>query len=129
MKNYFFGIGERKTAVAKARIFDGVGNITVNGKKFSDYFRYDFSDQFVTTPFKVTKLSGKFDVSVMVSGGGVLSQMEAVRHAITRALINYDSGLKHLLRQGGFVTRDPRQKERKKPGLKRARRASQWRKR
>ncbi|GAB4139816.1 MAG: 30S ribosomal protein S9 [Patescibacteria group bacterium] len=129
MKDYFFATGERKTSVAKVRIFDGTGKILVNGKDFRNYFPYEFAEQFTTAPFKITKLSGKFDVSAIVSGGGLISQAEAVRHAITRALIKFDSGLKHLLRQGGFVTRDPRMKERKKPGLKRARRAPQWRKR
>lgn len=127
---YYFGIGKRKSSVARVKVKPGSGKVAVNGKDYKDYFSSEHIDKFVLSPFDVTGLGKKnFDVDVKVQGGGPASQMEAVRHGITRALIISDPSLKHILRQAGFVTRDPRAKERKKPGLKRARRAPQWSKR
>jgi small subunit ribosomal protein S9 len=126
---YFFGLGRRKSAVAKVRLYPGRGTIRVNNLDVSKYFNKPFESKYVSAPFDITNLFGKFDISAFVIGGGSSSQLEAVRHGITRALLIYDAGLRHLLRQAGFVTRDPRSKERKKPGLKRARRAPQWSKR
>ena len=123
IKKYYYGTGSRKSAIAQVRIYPGKGKIIINSKELTN------PDEIYFLPFIVTGNSDKFDISVIVRGGGINSQKEAVRHGISRALVNYNSDLKQILRKSGYLTRDPREKERKKPGLKRARRAPQWQKR
>lgn len=120
---YFYATGSRKTAVARVRLYSGKGNVIINNKKI------DKPDQIYMTVFELCGLKDKFDISVIVRGGGIESQKEAIRHGISRAIVVFKSELKSTLRKAGFLTRDPREKERKKPGLKRARRAPQWQKR
>ena len=128
-KVYYYGTGRRKDAVAAVRLVPGKGNITINGKSIDDYFGLDTLKLIVRQPLELTELLGKFDVIVNVTGGGVTGQAGAIRHGITRALIESDEALKPILKKAGFVTRDPRMKERKKYGLKAARRAPQFSKR
>jgi len=123
VKKYFYGTGSRKSAIARVRIYPGKGKITINSKEITK------PEAIYLAPFIVTGNVDKFDVSVIVRGGGVSSQKEAIRHGISRALVEYNKDLKQILRKSGYLTRDPREKERKKPGLKRARRAPQWQKR
>lgn len=127
-KKYYRGVGRRKTAVAIVHLTDGNGKITINKKETqtpkSGELKYMWFQPLVVTGFE-----GKFDISVKTSGGGVMSQLEAIRLGIARSLVEYDQQLKPILRKSGFITRDSRSKERKKPGLKRARRAPQWQKR
>jgi len=126
---YSEGIGRRKTAIARVRLVGGRGAITVNGKDYKEYFRSSRLEEVVCAPFEKLKLEDKFDVSAHVSGGGVKAQAEAVRHGLARALVMINPELKKRLRKLGFLTRDPRMVERKKYGLKKARRAPQWQKR
>lgn len=128
--DYIRTIGRRKTSSARVRIYPkSKGEITINNKKLSDFFPYTEHANKVLAPFKETSTEGKFDVTVKVVGGGVNSQAEAIRHGIARALIKHDPGFKPALKAAKFLTRDPRAKERKKPGLKRARKSPQWSKR
>lgn len=120
---YYYGTGSRKTAVARTRIYLGNGKVKINDKELNN------PSEIFLEPLKITGLTNKFDLSVKVRGGGRSSQLEAIRHGISRALLEYNNELKLTLRKAGFLTRDPREKERKKPGLKRARRAPQWQKR
>lgn len=122
-------VGRRKEAVARVRMMPGVGGITVNGKDYAQYFPSVLSQKIIESPLTLVDQRKKVDVSIKVEGGGFRGQAEAVRHGITRCLIAMDPELKKTLRGAGFVTRDPRVKERKKPGLKRARRAPQFSKR
>lgn len=122
-------VGRRKTASARVRIMPGKGNIVINGKSLVEYFPVDIWQEEVISPLKVTDRDKNTDVSVKVAGGGSHGQAVAVRHGIARALITWDEALKPVLRAEGFVTRDPRAKERKKFGRKKARRGHQWRKR
>ncbi len=122
-------LGRRKTAAARVRIMPGTGVITVNDKPYTQYFPIIFWQQKVMAPLTAASRNTNMDVSVKVAGGGVHAQADAVRHGIARALVKWDETLKPLMRTEGFLTRDPRAKERKKFGLKKARRASQWRKR
>lgn len=127
---YFFAAGKRKTSVARVRLYpNGKGDITVNEKPAREYFTMVSSMGVIKHPLKITGLTNKFDISVKVLGGGVNSQAEAVRHGISRALLEFDNTLRATLKKAGLLTRDARIKERKKPGLKRARRAPQFSKR
>ena len=126
---YFYGTGRRKSSVARVRLLPGTGVITINGRDIDDYFGLETLKLIVRQPLELTELLGKFDVIVNVTGGGVTGQAGAIRHGITRALIESDEALKPMLKKAGFVTRDPRMKERKKYGLKAARRTPQFSKR
>ena len=126
---YFAGTGRRKTSVARVRLYNGTGNVTVNGRDIDDYFGLDTLKYIIRQPLELTNLTGKFDVVVNVNGGGLSGQAGAVRHGISRALLLFDENLRGDLKKAGFLTRDPRMKERKKYGLKAARRAPQFSKR
>ena len=128
-KPYFYGTGRRKKSVARVRILPGTGNVTVNGKSIDEYFGLDTLKLIVNQPFGATATEGKFDVVATVKGGGLSGQAGAVRHGISRALVLADEANKAALKAAGFLTRDPRMKERKKYGLKGARRAPQFSKR
>lgn len=121
-KKYFYGVGRRRTAIARVRLVPGKGALTINGNAVEPNI-------VVKAPLVTAGQSDKFDIMVVVSGGGMTSQMEAIRLGVARALLAMDESLKQGLRKEGFLTRDARVKERKKPGLKRARRAPQWAKR
>ena len=128
-KPYFYGTGRRKKSVARVRLYPGTGVVTINGREISDYFGLDTMKLIVNQPFGVTDTVGKFDVVVNVNGGGFSGQAGAIRHGVARALLSVDENYKPLLKKAGFLTRDPRMKERKKYGLKGARRAPQFSKR
>lgn len=128
-KPYFYGTGRRKKSVARVRIYPGSGNITINGRDIDDYFGLETLKLIVNQPFGVTGTVGKFDVLARVTGGGISGQAGAIRHGIARALTLVDESYRPLLKSAGFLTRDPRMKERKKYGLKAARRAPQFSKR
>lgn len=129
-KKYFEAVGKRKTAIARVRLFEkGKGNLTVNNKDFKEYFPTTELRKIATESLEKMECLGKFDISVKATGSGVHSQAEAVRHGIARALVKFDGEFRKKLRKAGLLTRDPRQRERKKFGLRRARRARQWRKR
>ena len=123
MVKYFEGVGRRKSAIARVRLNSGEGKVLINDKEEAS------PSKIYLAPLKITGNLGKFNFSVKVKGGGKTSQKEAIRLAIARALLKFDQNLKPVLRKGGFVTTDARVKERKKPGLKSARRAPQWQKR
>src|SRR3569833_619979 len=127
--NYNYGTGRRKSAVARVFIKSGSGQIVVNGKPASEYFSRETGLMVIRQPLELTNNVDRFDIMVNVSGGGESGQAGAVRHGITRALIDYDAGLKPELSKAGFVTRDAREVERKKVGLRKARRAKQFSKR
>ena len=126
---FFAGTGRRKTSVARVRLYNGTGVITVNGREINDYFGLDTLKYIVNQPLELTNTTGKFDVVINVQGGGIAGQAGAIRHGISRALLLYDENLRPELKKAGFLTRDPRMKERKKYGLKAARRAPQVSKR
>ena len=126
---YFYGTGRRKSSVARVRLFPGTGKITVNGRDIDEYFGLETLKTIVRQPLVLTGTVGKFDVMVTVVGGGVSGQAGAIRHGVARALLEADEANKPLLKKAGFLTRDPRMKERKKYGLKAARRAPQFSKR
>ena len=127
---YFEGIGRRKTAVARVRIFPKTkGGIEINNKKTSEYFPTKEIEQVVTSPLGLMNLEDKFKITVQVRGGGLSSQAEAVRHGLSRALIEFNPEFRKRLKKIGFLTRDPRMRERKKFGKKRARKSPQWSKR
>ncbi len=129
-KVQYWGTGRRKKAVARVRILaGGTGTITVNKRTLDDYFPLDTLKLIVNQPFAETDTSGKFDVIVNVRGGGYTGQAGAIRHGISRALCNVDATYRPALKKAGFLTRDPRMKERKKYGLKKARKAPQFSKR
>ena len=128
-KPYFYGTGRRKKSVARVRLYPGTGVVTINGRDISDYFGLETMKLIVNQPFGVTDTVGKFDVVVNVNGGGFSGQAGAIRHGVARALLSADETYKPLLKKAGFLTRDPRMKERKKYGLKAARRAPQFSKR
>lgn len=121
--------GSRKTAVARVRLIPGAGKVTINGKELNAYFPTSPLQVMVRQPLLSAKADDRFDVIVSVAGGGFSGQAGAVRHGIARALLKADETLRPVMRQGGFLTRDPREKERKKYGLKRARKAGQYSKR
>jgi len=132
MEKYYYGTGRRKTASAQVRLYlarDGEAGIVVNGKPMEEYFSRRGDVEYVLEPLEATGTLGQFRVTVKVRGGGDSGQAGAIRHGIARALLEADPALRPQLRQGGFLTRDPRAKERKKPGLKRARKAPQYTKR
>ena len=128
-KPYYYGTGRRKNSVARVRLFNGTGKITINGRDIDNYFGLETLKLIVRSPLALTGNEAKFDVVVNVNGGGVAGQAGAIRHGITRALMEFDAELRPALKKAGFVTRDPRMKERKKYGLKAARRAPQFSKR
>ena len=128
-KPYFYGTGRRKKSVARVRIVPGTGVITVNGKSLDDYFGLETLKLIINQPFEATGTAGKFDIIANVNGGGLSGQAGAIRHGLSRALVQADETLKPALKAAGFLTRDPRMKERKKYGLKAARRAPQFSKR
>jgi small subunit ribosomal protein S9 len=126
---YYQGTGRRKSAMARVRLYPGDGSIIVNDKPVEEYFSRKRDILHLTEPLRVTATQDSFDLTVKVEGGGISGQAGAVRHGIARALLEADPNLRPTLRKGGFLTRDPRAKERKKPGLKRARKAPQYTKR
>jgi len=122
-------VGRRKEAAARVQIKPGKGEIIVNGKKYTDYFTTLILQNIVFSPLSVTGKEKDLDISIKVAGGGVRGQAEAVRHGISRALVDWNADLKPSLKAEGFMTRDAREKERKKPGFLKARRGRQWKKR
>ena len=128
-KPYFYGTGRRKNSVARVRVYSGTGKIIINDRDIDDYFGLETLKLIVRQPLVVAGVEGKFDIVVRVSGGGVSGQAGAIRHGLSRALLVYDENLRPELKRAGFLTRDPRMKERKKYGLKAARRAPQFSKR
>ena len=127
---YFYACGKRKTSAARVRVYpNGEGKVEVNQKALADYFLSFAHRNLIKAPFQFVEVGKKFNVTVRVQGGGLNSQAEAIKHGISRALVLIDAELRSSLKKAGFLTRDPRRKERKKPGLKRARRAPQWSKR
>jgi len=126
-KPYFYGTGRRKNSVARVRVYNGTGKITINDRDIDDYFGLETLK--LIQPLAVAGVEGKFDIVVRVAGGGVSGQAGAIRHGLSRALLVYDENLRGELKKAGFLTRDPRMKERKKYGLKAARRAPQFSKR
>ena len=129
-KPYFYGTGRRKKSVARVRLYPGTGVVTVNGKTIDDYFGLETLKLIVNQPFGATDTVGKFDIVCTVRGGGLSGQAGAIRHGLARALVVADeAAYKKALKAAGFLTRDPRMKERKKYGLKAARRAPQFSKR
>lgn len=127
---YYYGTGRRKSSVARVRLYEnGTGSITINGRSIDEYFGLDTLKLVVNQPLMATNLVGKVDVVVSVAGGGVSGQAGAIRHGISRALLELNPELRATLKAAGFLTRDPRMKERKKYGLKAARRAPQFSKR
>jgi len=127
--HYFEAVGRRKTATARVRLFSGEGQIVVNGRSVDEYFDREIDILHLREPLEATNTAGSFDVSVLVKGGGISGQAGAVRHGIARALAVADPNMRPELRRAGYLTRDARSKERKKPGLKRARKAPQYTKR
>jgi small subunit ribosomal protein S9 len=125
----YHSIGRRKTSSARVFIKSGEGAITINGRSLNDYFGRETSRMVVRQPLDVADLHGKFDIMVTVKGGGNTGQAGAIRHALSRALIEYDENLRSSLRKAGFVTRDAREVERKKVGLHKARKGTQYSKR
>ncbi|GFN36897.1 30S ribosomal protein S9 [Tepidimicrobium xylanilyticum] len=125
----YIGTGRRKTSVARVRLLPGTGNIIINKRDINEYFDYDTLKVLVKEPLVITDTLDKYDVFVNVKGGGFTGQAGAIRHGIARALVNSNEELKPILKKAGFLTRDPRMKERKKYGLKKARRAPQFSKR
>lgn len=128
-KPYFYGTGRRKSSVARVRVYAGTGSITINGRDIDDYFGLETLKLIVRQPLNLTDTLGKFDIVCNVAGGGVTGQAGAIRHGLSRALLQYNAELRPVLKKAGFLTRDPRMKERKKYGLKAARRAPQFSKR
>ena len=128
-KPYFYGTGRRKHSVARVRLYAGTGNVTINGRDIDDYFGLETLKLIVRQPLTLTNTTGSFDVVCTVAGGGVTGQAGAIRHGISRALLQSSDEIRPILKKAGFLTRDPRMKERKKYGLKAARRAPQFSKR
>ena len=127
--NYNYGTGRRKSSVARVFIKRGTGKIVINGRDLNEFFKRETGRMIVMQPLQLTEIVETFDIMVNVTGGGESGQAGAVRHGITRALIDYDAGLKPVLSAAGLVTRDAREVERKKVGLRKARRAKQFSKR
>ena len=128
-KPYFYGTGRRKSSVARVRVYNGTGKITINDRDIDEYFGLETLKLIVRSPLAVAGVEDKFDIVVRVVGGGISGQAGAIRHGLSRALLQYDEELRPALKKAGFLTRDPRMKERKKYGLKAARRAPQFSKR
>ena len=128
-KARYYGTGRRKSSIARVYIMPGTGKITINKRDIDNYLGLETLKTIVRQPFVVTNTEGRFDVLVNVKGGGFTGQAGAIRHGIARALLQADNDYRPVLKKAGFLTRDPRMKERKKPGLKAARRAPQFSKR
>ena len=128
-KPYFYGTGRRKSSVARVRVYNGTGKITINDRDIDEYFGLETLKLIVRSPLAVAGVEDKFDIVVRVVGGGISGQAGAIRHGLSRALLQYDENLRPALKKAGFLTRDPRMKERKNYGLKAARRAPQFSKR
>lgn len=128
-KPYYYGTGRRKHSVSRVRVYPGTGSITINGRDIDDYFGLDTLKLIVRQPMALTDTLGKFDIVCTVAGGGVSGQAGAIRHGLSRALLAHSDEMRPILKRAGFLTRDPRMKERKKYGLKAARRAPQFSKR
>lgn len=128
-KPYFYGTGRRKSSVARVRLYPGTGSIIINGRTIDEYFGLETMKLIINQPFEVTGTVGKFDIVASVRGGGFSGQAGAIRHGLARALLQADETYRPVLKKAGFLTRDPRMKERKKYGLKGARRAPQFSKR
>ena len=126
---FFYGTGRRKKSVARVRVYAGTGKIIINDRDIDDYFGLETLKLIVRQPLALTGTADKFDIVCRVNGGGVAGQAGAIRHGLSRALLEYDANLRPALKKAGFLTRDPRMKERKKYGLKGARRAPQFSKR
>lgn len=124
-----YGTGRRKTSVARVRLVPGEGNVVINGRHIDEYFGIKTLDLIVKQPLNLTETADKYDVIANVQGGGPSGQAGAIRHGISRALLELDAELRPALKKAGFLTRDPREKERRKYGLKKARKASQFSKR
>ncbi len=125
----FYGTGRRKHSVARVRLYPGSGNVTINGRSIDEYFGLETLKLIVRQPLELTETAAQFDVVCTVAGGGVTGQAGAIRHGVSRALLQFNAELRPTLKKAGFLTRDPRMKERKKYGLKAARRAPQFSKR
>ena len=128
-KKYYYGTGRRKKSIARVRLIEGNGKISINGKDLDDFFGIETLKVIVKQPLTVTNTLTKYDVISSVNGGGYTGQAGAIRHGIARALNNANQELRPILKSNGFLTRDPRMKERKKYGLKKARKAPQFSKR
>ena len=126
---YFYGTGRRKKSVARVRVYAGTGKVTINDRDIDDYFGLETLKLIVRQPLELTGTTEKFDIVCRVNGGGVTGQAGAIRHGIARALLKVDAEFRPALKKAGFLTRDPREKERRKYGLKKARKASQFSKR
>jgi small subunit ribosomal protein S9 len=126
---YYEGVGRRKRAVARVRLYPGEGEVVINDAPVKEYFGRPQDWMDVTSPLRLTSSENRFNVSVIVKGGGITGQAQAIRHGVARALLVAQPDLRRVLRRAGYLTRDPREKERKKPGLKRARKAPQYTKR
>lgn len=125
----YYGTGRRKTSVARVRLVPGEGNIVINGRPLDQYFGLKTLELIIKQPLNLTGTNGKYDVLAKVAGGGTTGQAGAIRHGIARALLKVDLEYRPALKKAGFLTRDPREKERRKYGLKKARKASQFSKR
>ena len=125
----YYGTGRRKTSVARVRLVPGEGNVVINGRHIDEYFGIKTLDLIVKQPLNLTETADKYDVIANVQGGGPSGQAGAIRHGISRALLELDAELRPALKKAGFLTRDPREKERRKYGLKKARKGSQFSKR
>ena len=128
-EKYYYGTGRRKHSVARVRVYNGTGKITINGRDIDDYFGLETLKLIVRQPMTLTDTLGEFDIVCTVAGGGVTGQAGAIRHGLSRALLVFNPELRPTLKAAGMLTRDPRMKERKKYGLKAARRAPQFSKR
>ena len=128
-KPYYYGTGRRKHSVARVRMYPGTGKITINGRDIDEYFGLETLKLLVRQPMEITNTLGRFDIVCTVAGGGVSGQAGAIRHGVARALLQNGDEMRPILKKAGFLTRDPRMKERKKYGLKGARRAPQFSKR
>ena len=128
-KPYYYGTGRRKHSVASVRVYTGTGKITINGRDIDEYFGLETLKLIVRQPMEITNTLGRFDIVCTVAGGGVSGQAGAIRHGVARALLQNGDEMRPILKKAGFLTRDPRMKERKKYGLKGARRAPQFSKR
>ncbi len=128
-ETHFYGTGRRKSSTARVFLKPGGGEITVNNRPLDKFFGRQTARMIVRQPLELMELSGKFDISVTVSGGGTTGQAGAIRHGLTRALLQYDESMRSSLRKAGFITRDAREVERKKVGLRKARKATQYSKR
>jgi small subunit ribosomal protein S9 len=128
-ETHFYGTGRRKTSTARVFMKPGGGEITVNNRPLDKFFGRQTARMIVRQPLELMEVSDKFDISVTVSGGGTTGQAGAIRHGLTRALLQYDESMRSSLRKAGFITRDAREVERKKVGLRKARKATQYSKR